>query len=110
MNTFLFGMIVSIIVYLAIGWHAGSKVRSLEDYYVAGRNAPTFLIVGTMVASFLSTNAFIGEVGMSYSGHAPLIIIMTAINCTGYIFGALFFGRFIRRIKIRGQVMNLFIY
>ena len=99
MNTFLFGMIVSIIVYLAIGWHAGSKVRSLEDYYVAGRNAPTFLIVGTMVASFLSTNAFIGEVGMSYSGHAPLIIIMTAINCTGYIFGALFFGRFIRRSR-----------
>ena len=99
MNTFLFGMIVSIIVYLAIGWHAGRKVRSLEDYYVAGRNAPTFLIVGTMVASFLSTNAFIGEVGMSYSGHAPLIIIMTAINCTGYIFGALFFGRFIRRSR-----------
>ena len=85
------------IFYLGIGWYVGRKVKDLDDYYVAGRNAPTPLIVGTLVASFMSTNAFLGELGMSYSGHAPLIIIMTAGNCLGYLFGAIFFGRYLRR-------------
>lgn len=99
MNAFVIGMIISILVYLGVGWYAGRKIKHLDDYYVAGRNAPTFLIVGTLVASFLSTNAFIGEVGMSYRGHGPLLIIMTGVNCAGYIIGALFFGRFLRRSR-----------
>ena len=97
MNIFLIAVIITIVTYLVIGWYVGRKVKSLEDYYVAGRNAPTLFIVGTLVASFMSTNAFLGELGMSYSGHAPLIIIMTGGNCLGYLFGALFFGRYLRR-------------
>ena len=89
------------VIYLIIGWYVGRKVKSLDDYYVAGRNAPTLFIVGTLVASFMSTNAFLGELGMSYSGHAPLIIIMTGGNCLGYLFGALFFGRYLRRANER---------
>ena len=99
MSPFLVGMIISILAYLGVGWYAGRKVKHLDDYYVAGRNAPTLLIVGTLVASFMSTNAFMGEVGMSYSGHAPLIVIMTGVNCMGYILGALFFGRYLRRSR-----------
>jgi sodium/pantothenate symporter len=82
---------------LAIGWYAGKRVKHLEDFFVAGRNAPTVLILGTLVASFMSTNAFMGEAGMSYQGHAPLVIIMTCFNCLGYIVGAVFFGRYLRR-------------
>mgnify|MGYP005715879393 FL=1 len=85
MNIFLIALIISMISYLAIGWYAGRKVKNLEDYYVAGRNASTLLIVGTLVASFMSTNAFLGEMGMSYQGHGPLIVIMTGVNCMGYI-------------------------
>ena len=97
MNIFLVAVIISMILYLGIGWHVGRRVKNLDDYYVAGRNAPTLLIVGTLVASFMSTNAFLGELGMSYAGHAPLIIIMTMGNCLGYLFGALYFGRYLRR-------------
>ena len=99
MNDFLAGMIVSILVYLGVGWYAGRKVKHLDDYYVAGRNAPTLLIVGTLVASFLSTNAFMGEVGMAYRGHGALLVILTCINGVGYLVGALFFGRYIRRSR-----------
>ena len=99
MNDFLAGMIVSILVYLGVGWYAGRKVKHLDDYYVAGRNAPTFLIVGTLVASFLSTNAFMGEVGMAYRGHGTLLVILTCINGVGYLVGALFFGRYLRRSR-----------
>ncbi|MBT6334126.1 MAG: sodium:solute symporter family protein [Halieaceae bacterium] len=97
MDSFGLTMILSVMVYLGTGWYAGRKVRHLDDYFVAGRNAPTLLILGTLIASFMSTNGFIGEAGMSYRGHGPLIIIMTAVNCMGYILGALFFGRYLRR-------------
>ena len=99
MSSFVIGMVISILVYLGVGYYAGRKVKHIDDYYVAGRNAPTLLIVGTLVASFLSTNAFMGEVGMSYRGYGPLIVFMTGINCIGYILGALFFGRYLRRSR-----------
>ena len=97
MNSFQLGIVASLACYLAVGWYAGKRVRHLEDFFVAGRNAPTILILGTLVASFMSTNAFMGEAGMSYQGHAPLVIIMTCFNCLGYIVGAVFFGRYLRR-------------
>ena len=99
MNSFQIGIVVSVACYLAVGWYAGRKVRHLEDYFVAGRNAPTILILGTLIASFLSTNAFMGEVGMSYQGHAPIIITMNCFNCFGYVIGAVFFGRYLRRSR-----------
>ncbi len=99
MNGFQLGIVVSLACYLAVGWYAGQRVKHLEDFFVAGRNAPTVLILGTLVASFMSTNAFIGEAGMSYQDHAPLVIIMTCFNCLGYIIGAVFFGRYLRRSK-----------
>ena len=99
MNSFQIGIVVSVVCYLAVGWYAGRKVRHLEDYFVAGRNAPTILILGTLIASFLSTNAFMGEVGMSYQGHAPIIITMNCFNCFGYVIGAVFFGRYLRRSR-----------
>ena len=83
MNSFQIAIVVSLAGYLAIGWYAGRRVKDLEDFFVAGRNAPTLLILGTLVASFMSTNAFMGETGMSYQGHAPLIIMMTCFNCVG---------------------------
>jgi len=99
MNAYTVGILVSLAVYLAVGTYAGRKVRHLEDYFVAGRRAPTFLIVGTLVASLLSTTAFLGEVGMAYSGYGPLVLTLVAINVIGYIVGALFFGRQLRRSR-----------
>ncbi|MBH8581910.1 sodium:solute symporter family protein [Bisbaumannia pacifica] len=69
----------------------------MDDYFVAGRRAPTLLIVGTLVASFLSTNAFLAETGFAYDGYAFLMLALVAVNTSGYVVGALFFGRFVRR-------------
>jgi sodium/pantothenate symporter len=97
LNAYAIGILISILVYLVVGSYAGRKVKHLDDYFVAGRSAPTLLIVGTLVASFLSTNAFLAETGFSYQGHGTLILILTSVNGMGYVFGALFFGRFLRR-------------
>ncbi len=99
MSVYALGLLISILVYLAVGNYAGRKVKHLEDYFVAGRNAPTLLIVGTLVASLMSTNAFMGETGLGYSGFPAVIIILTAVNCIGYTAGGLYFGRFLRRSR-----------
>jgi sodium/pantothenate symporter len=98
-NPYTIGILVSLTVYLAVGTYVGRKVKHLDDYFVAGRQAPTLLIVGTLVASLLSTTAFLGEVGMAYSGYGALVLALVAINVTGYIAGALFFGRHLRRSR-----------
>nr|WP_300311826.1 sodium:solute symporter family protein [Halomonas sp.] len=99
MNIYFWGLLASLIVYLLVGNYAGRKVQGLDDYYVAGRRAPTLLIVGTLVASFLSTNAFLAETGFAYDGYAFLMLALVAVNTSGYVIGALFFGRFVRRSK-----------
>ena len=99
MDIYSISILVSIIVYLVVGSYAGRKVKHLEDYFVVGRNAPTLLIVGTLVASVLSTNAFLGETGFSYASQGGAYILLPAIWVAGYIYGALYFGRYLRRSK-----------
>jgi sodium/pantothenate symporter len=83
MSTYAIVILFSVFVYLAVGGYAGRRVKSLDDYYVAGRNAPTLLIVGTLVAS----------------GYGVLVAMQNPIACIGYVVGALFFGRFLRRSR-----------
>lgn len=99
MNAYAYGILISIALYLVVGNYAGRKVKHLDDYFVAGRQAPTLLVVGTLVASLLSTAAFLGEVGMAYSGHGTVVLMLVAINVTGYVAGALLFGRHLRRSR-----------
>jgi len=99
MDIYSASILASILVFLFVGNYAGRKVKDLEDYFVVGRQAPTLLIVGTLVASVLSTNAFLGETGFSYAGQGGAYIIWPAVWVSGYIYGALFFGRYLRRSR-----------
>ena len=56
---------ISILIYIAIGSYAGRGIRKLDDYYVAGRRAPTLIILGTLVASVMSSTMFLGEAGFA---------------------------------------------
>lgn len=97
MNIYSIGILCSFVIFLLIGIFAGRRVKNVNDYYVSGRQAPTALIVGSLIASFLSTGAFLGDTGEVYSGFFMGIVIVGIIQATGYIFGACFFGVYIRR-------------
>lgn len=99
MSIYVIGVFAMFILYLVVGNLAGRKVKNVDDYYVAGRNAPTILVVGSLIASYLSTVAFMGEVGFSYSGYLLPFMFMYVTCATGYFVGAKFFGRYIRRAK-----------
>ncbi len=99
MDAYSLAIVISVLVYIAVGNYAGRKVKHLDDYFVAGRRAPTFMILGTLVASVIGTNSFLGDVGMTYDGYAAVLIVTTAMTVSGYVVGALLFGRYIRRAK-----------
>lgn len=97
MNIYLIGVIISIAVYMVVGLNAGKKVKDLDDYYVSGRNAPTILIAGTLFASMLSVNGFMGDQGWCYDGNITSLVTLNALCAMGYIIGPLIFGRYLRR-------------
>jgi len=74
-------------------------VKALDDYFVAGRRAPTFLIVGTLVASVFSTTTFLGEAGFTYDGQMGPYMLLPGIAVVGYVYGALLFGTYLRRSR-----------
>lgn len=100
MNVYLIGTLAALILFIVIGVIAGRRVKDINDYYVAGRRAPTLLIVGSLTASFLSTGAFMGDTGEVYSGFFMGIVIVGMLQASGYVYGAGLFGKYIRRAKV----------
>lgn len=100
MNIYFYGMCVSMIVYIIIGIVVSRKVKDANDFYVAGRNAPVLLIAGSMIASYTSTGMFMGDAAQCYDGAFSSIIIFAGMQSAGYIIGAVFFGRYLRRSNI----------
>jgi len=100
MDLFTITIGVSILIYIVIGSYAGRSVKKLDDYFVAGRQAPTLLILGTLVASVMSTAIFMGEAAFTYDGQFGAYLLFPGIAVTGYMLGALFFGVFLRRSRV----------
>lgn len=98
MTTYTITILLSIIAYIAVGYYVGRRVKGLEDYFVVSRQAPVLLIAGTLVASFLSTNTFMGQAGFNYDYNSGIVLIPSVL-LTGYIYGALYFGRYLRRSR-----------
>ena len=100
MDLFTVTIGVSILIYVVIGSYAGRSVKKLDDYFVAGRRAPTLLILGTLVASVMSTAIFMGEAAFTYDGQFGAYLLFPGIAVTGYMLGALFFGVYLRRSRV----------
>ena len=100
MNIYFIGMAVSFVAYLIVGYVVSKKVKNADDFYVAGRNAPVLLIVGSMIASYVSTGMFMGDAGEYYSGLFSPMTILATMQVVGYVVGAVFFGRYLRRSKV----------
>lgn len=99
-NVYFIGMCISMVVYVVIGFFVSRKVKDADDYYVAGRNAPVLLIAGSLIASYTSTGMFMGDAAQCYDGAFSSIILFAGMQSAGYIIGAVFFGRYLRRSHV----------
>lgn len=100
MNAYLIAVLVSFVIYLVVAFVVNKYVKDANDYFVAGRNAPVGLIVGSMTASLLSTGLFLGDSGEAYNGMWIATAGCAAISAGGYILGAVFFSRHLRRTNV----------
>lgn len=97
---YLIGISITLVVYVIIGMLISKKVKTANDYFVSGRNTPTLLITGSLVASFIGVGLFMGDVGEAYSGFFAPIIVAVGVLSVGYIVGSVFFGRYLRRSQV----------
>lgn len=97
MNIYLIGMCVAMVVFLGISYVVSKKVKTANDFYVAGRKAPLFLIAGSMIASYTSTGMFMGDAAEAFEGALSPMLLFAGMQSAGYIIGAVFFGRYLRR-------------
>lgn len=99
-NIYFIGMCVAMAIYLIIGVIISKKVKTANDFYVAGRQAPVILIAGSLIASYTSTGMFMGDAAQCYEGVFTSILILSGMQSAGYIIGAVFFGRYLRRSNV----------
>lgn len=97
MNIYFIGMLISMMLYIVLGVVISSRVKNVNDFFVAGRQAPTLLIVGSLVASYCSTGMFMGDVGEAYGGFYTPFMMTAMMLVGGYVFGSIFFGKYLRR-------------
>lgn len=97
MNIYFTGMCIAMLFFFGISILISKKVKSAEDFYVAGRQAPFALIAGSMIASYASTGMFMGDAAEAYEGALSAMILFAGMQSAGYILGAVFFGRYLRR-------------
>lgn len=97
MNVYLIGMIISMIAYIIIGLVISRSVKTSNDFFVAGRRAPTALLIGSLVASYCGTGLYFGDAGESFGGIFSPLIMLGAMLTVGYVLGGVFFGRYLRR-------------
>ncbi len=97
MNIYFIGMCIAMLVFVGISVIISKKVKNANDFYVAGRKAPLILIVGSMIASYASTGMFMGDAAEAFEGALSPMLLFAGMQSAGYIVGAIFFGRYLRR-------------
>jgi sodium/pantothenate symporter len=93
-------MIVMLAMFVIVGLIQGRKIENTTDYYIAGRKAPTVLVVGSLIASYLSSTAYMGDTGFMFDGFLMPYVLLCAVCSVGYIFGTRYFGIHLRRSRV----------
>ncbi len=100
MNIYFIGMCIAMVVFVGISIVISRKVKDANDFYVAGRSAPLVLVTGSMIASYASTGMFMGDAAEAFEGALSPMLLFAGMQSAGYLIGAVFFGRYLRRSNV----------
>ncbi len=85
---------------LVIGIVAARRVRSADEFVVAGRSLPLWLCTSTLVATWMSAGTVMGAAGAAYEdGFLGVIAVPFAAALVLVLIG-LFFARMLRRLRL----------
>lgn len=100
MFIFLLGIGIYAMLMLLIGWLAGRRVKTLDDYLVAGRRLPMFLAVPTIVATWFGAGSAMGVSGTVYA-QGFYGVLADPFGCSlALVIAGLFFAAPFRRLKL----------
>lgn len=88
-----------------IGVHFKSRVKAVEDYYLAGRSLNFFVIMATVCASIIGGGAMIGRGGITYSQGAVAVLLAIPYLVGMYVF-SMISGR-IQRIGVLNGIGSI---
>lgn len=97
----LFIICIFFIGIIVVGKIASKRVKTSDDYLVAGRGAPLLLIVGTLFATFWGGGTIIGATGAAYQEGIFGVVEDPFAAGLSLILIGLFFVTILRRLKIR---------
>jgi len=73
--TSLFVIILYLFVLMGVGVYKSKKIKTQADFSVAGRSLSPWILVGTMLATWIGTGSILGNAGKTYeTGLAALIL------------------------------------
>lgn len=100
MAIFIFGVSFYLTLMLFIGYMAGRRVKTMEEYLIAGRRMPFYLVVPTIVATWFGAGSCMGVSGTVYS-QGFYGVIADPFGCTlALIIAGLFFAAPFHRLRI----------
>lgn len=100
MNIYLVAVVIYLVFMALIGvYFAKKSVKNSDDFMVAGRSLPLFVVMGTLLATFVGSGTVVGGASFIYQ-YGPFAAIF---NLSGGIVGAIilyFIASKIREIEI----------
>ena len=64
--TYLFAIIFYLLVLVAVGIYKVRSVKNSEDFMVAGRTLPWYILVGTLLATWMGSGSLFSGAGLGY--------------------------------------------
>jgi SSS family solute:Na+ symporter len=91
---------ISLALIFLIGFWAKDKIKTPDDFYVAGRNLNPWLLAATLTATNVNLYSFIGQSGTAY-GNGPSIIWQTWTGNMAMVLAAFLVLPIMRRLLIK---------
>ncbi len=78
--TYLTVILIYLFTLIGVGIYKASKIKTQADFAVAGRSLSPWILVGTMLATWIGTGSILGNAGKTYeTGMAALILPIGSI-------------------------------
>ena len=98
-NPYILAILVYLLALIGVGYYKSRVVKTGEDFMVAGRSLPWYILVGTLLATWMGSGSLFGGAGLGYrNGLAGLW------SSAGAWLGILLVYFIARRIRNFGQV------
>ena len=73
-------ILIYLFILIGIGFYKSSNIKTQSDFAVAGRSLTPWVLVGTMLATWMGTGSILGNAGKTYdTGMAALILPIGSI-------------------------------